>query len=57
VWQVFHLKKPAIGSFPADLETLDHLFQDTGLFRTLHDFGYSERLQEAILAWDIGKSG
>jgi hypothetical protein len=25
---------------PADLETLKHLFQDTGLFKTLGDFGF-----------------
>ena len=42
---------------PADLETLNHLFNDTGLFKTLDDFGFGERLQEAILAWDKGKSG
>jgi hypothetical protein len=36
---------------PSDLETLNHLFNDTGLFKTLDDFGFGERLQVAILAW------
>ena len=42
---------------PPDLETLHYLFQDTELFRLLDDFGFGERLQEAISPWETSISG